>query len=315
MEIDNPAHAPQNRRDEASLSMDPFGARHDVISLITIMARDSLSRRGLFRWAAAAPIASVMARGKSIPVGLELFSVRNELQRDLMGTVRTVAKMGYQDVEFFSPYFAWTADYATQVRKLLDDLGIRCLSTHNGPDSFTAEGLPHAIELNHIIGSQFIVLASAGRVPNLDGWKAVADRLNQAAEKMKPAGLRAGYHNHQTEFRVLDGKRPIELLAANTTVDVMLQLDVGTCVEAGSDPVAWVDGNPGRIRSMHLKDWSPDKGYKVLLGDGVAPWKRLFEVAEKSGGIEYYLVEQEGSDYPAAETAQRCLENFRRLHG
>src|SRR5262245_20710663 len=98
------------------------------------MARHSLSRRGFFALTAAAPLVSVMARGQSIPVGLELFSVRNELQRDLMGTVRTVAKMGYQDVEFFAPYFAWTPDYAKQVRQLLDDLGIRCLSTHNGPD-------------------------------------------------------------------------------------------------------------------------------------------------------------------------------------
>jgi sugar phosphate isomerase/epimerase len=198
---------------------------------------------------------------------------------------------------------------------MMDDAGIRCLSTHNGPESFTPDGTAHAIELNHIIGSQFIVWASAGNPKTLDGWKTVAERLNQGAEKMKPAGLRAGYHNHQLEFTPIEGKRPIEVLAANTTNDVMLQLDVGTCIEAGSDPVAWVEANPGRIRSMHCKDWSKDKGYKVLLGDGVAPWKKLFAAAEKSGGVEFYLVEQEGSDYPELETAQRCLANFKKLHG
>jgi len=279
------------------------------------MPLPSLSRRGFFALTAAAPLASAFAQGKSIPVGLELYSVRGELKKDPMGTVRAVAKMGYECVEFFSPYYAWTPDYAKQVRQTMDDAGIRCSSTHNGAETFTPDGMAHAIELNSIIGSQFIVWASAGNPKTLDGWKMVAERLNQGAEKMKPAGLRAGYHNHQLEFTPLDGKRPIEVLAANTSKDVMLQLDVGTCIQAGSDPVAWVEGNPGRIRSMHCKDWSPEKGYKVLMGEGVAPWKKLFDAAEKTGGVEFYLIEQEGSDYPELETAQRCLANFRKLHG
>jgi sugar phosphate isomerase/epimerase len=279
------------------------------------MARDSLSRRAFLASSAAIPLASQVAWGKELPVGLELFSVRNELQKDLMGTVRAVAKMGYTDVEFFAPYFAWKPDYAKQVRQMMDDAGIRCLSTHNGGESFTPDGLSHAIELNHIIGSRFIVLASAGNVTTLDGWKEVATRLNMGAEKMKPAGLRAGYHNHQLEFTPIEGKRPMEVLAANTSKDVMLQLDVGTCIEAGSDPVAWIEQNPGRIRSMHCKDWAPGQGYKVLVGEGVAPWKKLFAAAEKSGGIEFYLIEQEGSRYPELETAQRCLASFRQLHG
>jgi len=279
------------------------------------MTRNWLSRRAFLGVAAAAPLASALAQDKNIPVGLELYSVRDELKKDLMGTVRAVAKMGYQCVEFFSPYYQWTTDYAKQVRKLLDDLGIRCLSTHNGMESFSAGGLAHAIELNQTIGSQFIVLASAGKVDGLDGWKRIAESLDRGAEKMKPAGLGAGYHNHQAEFRPVEGRRPIEVLAANTGKDVMLQLDVGTCIEVGSDPVAWIEQNPGRIRSMHCKDWSADQGYKVLVGEGVAPWKKLFEAAEKTGGIEFYLVEQEGSRFPELETAERCLASFRKLHG
>jgi len=92
------------------------------------------------------------------------------------------------------------------------------------------------------------MMATAGRVDGLDGWKKVADTLNRAADQLRPAGMRTGYHNHQAEFKPLEGRRPIEVLAANTTPDVMLQLDVGTCIEAGSDPVAWVEQNPGRIR-------------------------------------------------------------------
>lgn len=279
------------------------------------MSRHTVSRRAFLAAAAAAPLVPAVARSQSVPVGLELYSVRDELHKDLMGTVRGVAKMGYQRVEFFSPYFDWTPEYAKEVRKLLDDLGIQCSSTHNDGKAYSPEHIDHAIELNNIIVSKFIVLASAGNIKTLDGWKQVADELNTGAEKMKPAGLRAGYHNHQLEFTPLEGKRPIEVLATNTSKDVMLQLDVGTCIEAGSDPVAWINQNPGRINSIHCKDWSKAKGYEVLLGDGAAPWKKIFQAAEKTGGVEFYLVEQEGSAYPPMETAERCLANFRKLHG
>jgi sugar phosphate isomerase/epimerase len=276
---------------------------------------DCVSRRSFLALTAVTPVASGASKDKHIPIGLELYSVRDELKQDLMGTVRSVAKMGYEDVEFYSPYFDWTLQYAKQVRKLLDDLGIRCLSTHNDAHAFDPDNLSRAIELNQTIGSKFIVMASAGIVQGLDGWKQVANRLNQAADKLKPLGLRTGFHNHDTEFKVIDGQRPIELLAASTDKEVALQLDVGTCMEAGYDPVAWIDKNPGRIRSMHCKDWSPDpaKGYTVLFGEGVAPWKKIFEAAEKTGGIEFYLMEQEGSAYPAIETAERCLATFRKL--
>ena len=107
------------------------------------------------------------------------------------------------------------------------------------------------------------------------------------------------------------------MLAANTGKDVVLQLDVGTCVEAGCDPVAWIKQNPGRIRSIHCKDWSPDpaKGYKVLFGEGSAPWKKIFAAAEKVGGVESYLIEQEGYSLPSVETAEKCLAAFNKLHG
>lgn len=285
------------------------------------MANSQISRRsflelsGLALSAAAAPLAFSFPTRKKVPVGLELYSVRDELAKDLMGTVRAVAKMGYEVVEFFSPYFNWTPEYAKEVRKLLDDLGIRCNSTHNGANAFTADGLPKAIELNQILGANSIVMASAGKVTGLDGWKDVADRLTNAQEKLKPLGMRAGYHNHKPEFVPVDGKRPLEVIAANTPKGLMLQLDVGTCLEAGSDPVAWIKANPGRINSMHCKDWtaSEGKGYHVLFGEGDAPWNKIFEAAESRGGVEYYLIEQEGSRFAPLETAERCLANLRKI--
>jgi sugar phosphate isomerase/epimerase len=276
---------------------------------------NSISRRSFLALAGAAPFAFAAPKGKRVPVGLELYSVRDELSKDLMGTVRAVAKMGYEVVEFYSPYYQWTPDYAKEVRKLLDDLNIRCLSTHNGANAFTPDGLQKAIELNQIIGAKYIVMASAGRVEGLDGWKGVAERLTQASEKLKPLKMRAGFHNHKSEFVSIEGKRPMDVLAANTPKDVTLQLDVGTCVEAGADTVAWIKANPGRITSLHCKEWGAGegKGYSLLFGEGDAPWLKIFEVAEKVGGVEYYLIEQEGSRFPSLETAERCLASFKKM--
>lgn len=275
----------------------------------------TVSRRSFLTLAGSAAVALALPKSKTLPVGIELFSVRNELAKDLPATVRAVAKMGYEVVEFFSPYYQWTPAYAKEVRQLLDELKIKCLSTHNGANAFTPEGLSKAIELNQILGAKDIVMASAGRVNDIAGWKGVAERLTQAAEKLKPLGMRAGFHNHKVEFLPLEGQRPMEVLAANTPQSVTLQFDVGTCVEAGYDPVAWIKANPGRIRSLHLKDWGPGegKGYEVLFGEGATPWQKIFAAAEATGGVEFYLIEQEGSRFSALETAERCLATYKKM--
>lgn len=249
-------------------------------------------------------------------VGLELFSVRKELADDLNGTLKAVAKMGYQGVEFFSPYFAWTPEKAKEVRKLLDDLGMKCLSTHNGRNAFTGDGIAKAVELNTILGSRFIIMASAGRMEQTEAaWKGVADSLQGAVDKFKAAKMQPGFHNHQLEFKPLPegGKRPIEIIAANTAKDVVLQLDVGTCVEVGYDPIAWIKQNPGRLKSIHCKEWSKDKGYEALFAEGAAPWVEIFKTAQKVGGVEHHLIEQEGSPFTPFETAQKCLDNYKSL--
>jgi sugar phosphate isomerase/epimerase len=278
--------------------------------------RKFMASGALLPWALRLPDAQAAPSANAIPVGLEMYSVRDALANDPTGTVRAVAAMGYQGLEFYAPYFAWTESQAEKMRKLLDELKIRCFSTHNDSDFFSGDKLQHARELNLILGSKYMVMASSHDEPGLDRWREVADTLNTAAEKLEPQGLKVGYHNHQLEFTPIDGARPIEILAKNTKPSVMLQLDVGTCIEAGGDSVAWIKANPGRIRSIHCKDWSPEpaKQYSVLFGEGVAPWKSLFHEAENGGGIEYYLVEQEGSRFPELETAKRCLQGFRSAH-
>ena len=276
------------------------------------------SRRSFLAMSAAIPwacrdLASGLASSKAVPVGLELYSVRHSLEKDPQGTVRAVAQMGYQIVEFYGPYFEWSEAQAKDMRKLMDDLGIRCLSTHNDEANFSDAKIEHTKSLNLILGSKYVVQAWSDPKPSIDGWKELAAKLNTAAGKLAPSGLKVGYHNHDAEWKPVEGKRPIEILAANTEAEVMLQLDVGTCLEAGADPVAWITANPGRIRSIHCKDWSADPsiGYKTLFGEGKADWKRIFQAAESSGGVEYYLIEQEGSRYPELETVRRCLEAFR----
>ena len=282
------------------------------------MAPIAFSRRSFLAMSAMLPWAfKSAATSISIPVGLELYSVRDALKQDPEGTVRAVAQMGYQAVEFYAPYFEWTEAQARQMRKLLDDLGIHCYSTHNDEDYFSAKNIERVRDLNLILGCRYVVQAWSDPKPNLDGWKALADNLNAAAEKLEPSGLKVGYHNHQAEWPLVSGQRPIEIIAKNTKSTVMLQLDVGTCLEGKADPVAWIRANPGRIRSIHCKEWSPDpaKGYKVLFGEGVADWKGIFQAAESVGGVEYYLIEQEGSRFPEIETARKCLQAFRATHG
>jgi sugar phosphate isomerase/epimerase len=275
-----------------------------------------VSRRSFLALAGALPFAlkaSAAAAGK-VPVGVELYTVRDELSKDLLGTVRAIGKMGYEVVEFYSPYYSWTPEKAKEVRKLLDDLGVKCRSTHNDSTTLTAENLPKAIELNQIIGSKYIIMASAGKTTGIDSWKAVADRLNAAAEKLKPAGMATGYHNHQSEWKLVEGQRPMDVIASGTSKDVVLQLDVGTCVEVGEDPVSWIKAHPGRIKSIHCKDWAPEKAYSVLFGEGTSPWPKIFDAAESVGGVEYYLIEQEeGPANEQLQRAEKCLANYKKL--
>jgi sugar phosphate isomerase/epimerase len=279
------------------------------------MDRRFISRREFLASSAALPflLRSGVSAAK-VPIGIELYSVRDELGKDLHGTVRAVAKMGYEVVEFYSPYYSWTPEAAKDVRKLLDDLGIKCLSTHNDARVLTPEGLPKAIELNQIIGSRYIIVASAGRI-GPDGWKGFADRLSAASEKLKPLKMATGFHNHATEWAPsVDGLRPMDIIASNTPPEVVLQLDIGTTLQAKTDPIDWILKHPGRIRSIHCKDWSPENGYAVLTGEGVAPWAKIIEAAESRGGVEYYLIEQE--EGPATEQLQRaekCLANWKKL--
>ena len=267
-----------------------------------------------------APVRSLRP-AKKFPIGIELYAVRGELARNLPETLRTVSQIGYEVVEFYAPYLGWTAPFAKDVRTQLDDLGLRCYSTHNTFAAITpGDAMGKAIELNQILGARHMIVASPpGRTTSMDDWKRVCGQFTTAVEQLRPHGLFAGFHNHRVEWSPVEGgPRVMDIIAANTPADFVLQFDVGTCLEAGADPVAWIKANPGRIRSVHLKDWAPgtaaqEKGFRVLFTEGVAPWKEIFAAVEAVGGVEFYLMEQEGSRYSEFETAKRCLETWRAM--
>src|ERR1051325_9679531 len=151
-----------------------FFAKSGLISA-TVAAGGILSTKGV------EPGPNQSSNPRKVRVGLELYSVRGEMDHDLPKTLTEVAKMGYEVVEFYAPYFKWTPPYAKEVRAQMDDLGIRCYSTHNGFESFTpGDNFSHAIELNQILGARYIVLASAPGRNGVDGWKNLCEKLTSA---------------------------------------------------------------------------------------------------------------------------------------
>ena len=310
MPLDSSARSPLSRRGFLALS-----------GMATALAPSIGSRA--FAAAAADTAADTAApAAKKHPIGLELYSVRGELMRNPFTTIKAVGKMGYEAVEFYAPYYSWTPPMVKDIKSLMDDVGLRCFSTHNHIESFLPgdDKMGKAIELNQILGARHLVLSSApGGTKGAEGWKRLGEQLTTAVEALKPHGLTAGFHNHQTEWAKVDGElRIMDVLAANTPKEFVLQFDVGTCMEAGADPIAWIKANPGRIRSLHLKDWAPgdrkdEKGYRVLFGEGVTPWKEILATAESVGGVEYYLMEQEGSRFTEYETAEKCLATWKKM--
>lgn len=272
---------------------------------------------------AATALTAMPTKPKKYPIGIELYAVRGELTKDLPKTLQTVAKLGYECVEFYSPYFGWTFPFAKDVRRQIEDLGLRCYSTHNSFAAFTpGETMARAIELNQILGAKTLVLASAPRTAvGAEGWKKLAGDLATATAELVKHGLSAGFHNHASEWKKIEGEtRIMDLLAAGTPQEFVLQFDVGTCIEAGADPIAWIKAHPGRIQSVHLKDWAPgtraeEKGFRVLFGEGVTPWKEILATVEAVGGVEFYLMEQEGSRYSEYETAEHRLATWIKMRG
>lgn len=240
-----------------------------------------------------------------IPIAVQLFSVRHDCERDLPGTLKAIAGMGYDGVEF-AGYYGRTAQ---ELRGMLDDLGLKVAGTHTGLDTLLPDQLDSTVDFNRILGNRFLIvpwLPDKGR----QGWLDAADTFNAIAEKLQPLGMQTGYHNHHTEFTPVEGEEPWDTFFGNTRKDVVMQFDLGNGMHGGADPIPYLERYPGRATTIHLKEYSKEKGF-VPIGEGDVPWQQVFRLCENEQGTEWYIVEFENEDYPALESIDRCLKWLR----
>ncbi len=245
----------------------------------------------------------------AIPIGLQLYSIRDDCARDLPGTLAAVAKMDYAGVEFAG----YHNRSAQELRTLLDDLGLQCCGTHIGLDTLLGDNLPRTIEFNQILGNQYLVVPGLveERRHSRAAWLATARLFDEIAERVKPHGMLVGYHNHWIEFQPLDGELPWDTFFGNTDRSVIMQLDTGNALHGGADPVPYLRRYPGRAITVHLKEFSKDD--KAMIGEGEVDWQGVFRLCETSSATEWYIVEHETYPYPPLECIRRCLENLRAM--
>ena len=286
-----------------------------------------VSRRGFIaKSVAAAAVLASSANGASqdqkkkertkkrdrrrVPIGLQLYSVREDCKRDLPGTIAAVAKMGYKGVEF-SGYYDRSAG---QLRKMLDDNGLVCCGTHTAMDTLLKDNLARTIEFNRTLGNKYLI------VPGLPGkyrssrqaWLDTAKLFNKLAEKVKPHGMQVGYHNHSVEFTAMDGELPWDTFYGNTRKDVIMRIDVGNAIHGGADPLPYLYKYPGRAITVHVKEFSKTNK-KALIGEGDVSWKAFFALCKAVGQTEWYIVEQESYAFPPLKCVEKCLRNLRKM--
>jgi len=276
---------------------------------------EHLSRRGFLKLSAGvAALGATGARSllaaeaeapakKKIPIGLQLYTVRNECGKDFPGTVAAVAKMGYAGVDFAGYYNR----NAQQLKQLLDDNGLKCCGSHIGLNTLVGDQLARTVEFHKAIGNKFLIVPGGIGGPTKQAWLDAAKRFNEVAEKLKPEGMFCGYHNHSAEFRPIDGATPWDIFFSNTRADVVMQLDIGNAMGGGADPVAILKKYPGRARTLHVK------GAGGIPGEDKAPWDEIFALCETTGGTEWYIVEADSSKYTPMECARQTFENLRRM--
>jgi sugar phosphate isomerase/epimerase len=288
---------------------------------MNLFERGTFSRRDFLRVAALGAGAGLVdldrlavagerlavAPAKSLPVGVQLYSVREEAAKDLPGVLAAIGKMGYRGVEF-AGYYGWEKK-PRELRRLLDENGLKCCGTHTGLETLTGDALKATAELHATLGNSYLIVPSLS-VKDTQGWADMARTFNEIAAKAKPLGMRVGYHAHAGDFRKLGDRTSWEIFFDNTVADVIMQLDTGNCLDGGGDPVAMLKRYPGRSTTVHLKEHGGPEG--AVIGQGDVPWQKVLEICETTGGTAWYIVEHEIGKNPMA-SIQGCLEGLRRM--
>ena len=248
---------------------------------------------------------SSAAASPKIPLGLQLYSIREQCAKDLPGMLAAVAKIGYKGVEFAG----YHGRKAPELRKMLDDNGLVCCGTHTPYESVLGDKLAATIGFNKIIGNKFLI------VPWMEGkskqaWLDHAKLFNTLAAQVKSAGMLVGYHAHSHDFEKFEGVSAWDLFFGNTKKEVVMQLDTSNCTEGGADPVAVLKKYPGRALSIHLK--AAGGGPDAVIGEDKVNWKEVFAFCEGKGKTQWYVLEHESGKDPL-DAVRRSFEALRKL--
>ncbi len=257
-------------------------------------------------------------------VGVQLYTLREQLPKDLEGTLKKVAAMGYQEVELFGytdgKFFGKTAK---EFRSLLQDLGLKAPSGHYGtgntnPDTkgTLTNDWSRAVDDAAQVGQKYMICAylDPRERKTLDDYKRHAQLFNKAAEACKKSGLQFGYHNHDFEFVSLEGQTPYDLLLKNTdSALVKMELDLYWISYAGKDPVSYFKQHPGRFPLWHVKDMEKTAERSFAeVGNGSIDFQKIFN-ERKTAGLQHYFVEQDVSKRSPLESIQISIENLKKI--
>jgi sugar phosphate isomerase/epimerase len=245
-----------------------------------------------------------------IPIALQLYSVRTDCEQDLPGVLKAVAGMGYEGVEF-AGYYGRSAE---ELRRLLNDNGLKCAGTHTGLNTILGDELKRTIEFNQTLGNKFLIVPGLPpeRRESRAAWLETARLFTDAARRAAPDGMLVGYHNHWVEFQEMDGELPWDTFFSNTPKEVVMQLDIGNALHGGGNPIPYIQRYPGRALTVHLKEHSATND-KALIGEGDVNWQECFTLCETEGNTEWYIVEQESYAYPPLECVDKCLQNLKTM--
>jgi len=278
--------------------------------------QNGLSRRDLLAWGSAAVAMSAWpawadAPRRKIPVGVQLWTLRQEIAEDLAGTFKQVAQIGYRGVELW--FQKWPA--AKQLKQIVSDNGLTITSAHVGLTDLLAD-FNRVADYHRQIGNPALVVPFINNHQKLteDDWRRRIEEIRQVARLGTEAGFRMLYHNHAFEFQVKVGGAEFHKLLFDLIEPELLQaqIDVFFPADLGRDPAELIREFTGRVKLMHLKEKSKpgEKAANTELGRGVIDWPTVFAAAEEAG-VEWYLVEQNCEDRSAIESIRISYEYLR----
>ena len=242
-------------------------------------------------------------------IGLQLYTVREGLARDIEHTLAAVAEIGYPEVEF-AGLFGHRPEY---VRSILERIGLSAPSSHVDYQSVESDW-PKALDDAQALGNSFVVFPwiEPNHRRELADWKRIANVLNRAGEQSRQRGIHFAYHNHDFEFKAQEGQLPYDLILAETDPDlVKMELDLYWITRAGQDPLQYLRRYPNRFALLHVKDMSRD-GEIADVGSGVIDFPRIFEAAQRAG-VRHQFVEHDHPKDPISSISAsfRFLQQLR----